>query len=498
MFAIKKTYLYNYYGELIMKIKTNNINNTIYLKTILFLIPILSLLKFGLDNDFWFTINQGRYVIDNGFPTTLISTIHEGLSFIYQSYGTGVLFYLVYNTFGVTGMMILLILIAELIDYFFYKLCYTISNNKNISYILTIIFMTIFSLFFLVTRPHIFTVLNLTIILYLLEKYIKENKVKYLIPIPFVGLLESNMHGIYLLPLLIIISPYVINSFKFKILKIESNGYNKTPLFITYILTFLIGFINPYTYKTVFYGLKSYTSFMKGFITELASPSIHNDVGIVIIGFMFLCYLAYYIKKQKMPLRYYLLILGTTYMALDAVKSAPFFMLCGLFPIAYFYKTNIIDNTKSTKNQFIIVSIIVIATVSLSILNINPVKEMDIKKTIDYLDKNNTINNPKLYTSFWDGSYVEYRGYNCYIDPRAEAYLKVNNHKEDILMEYNYLQNSANINHNEFIKKYDFDYLVIHKQDDSLYYYLRNYPNDLYERVYEDKNYELWQKKTTS
>ncbi|MBP5683912.1 MAG: hypothetical protein J6X02_01480 [Bacilli bacterium] len=483
-----------------MKIKFKYDNNPLYLKVLLFLIPIVALLfNFKFDNDFWFTINQGRYILNNGFPNTVISTIHEGLNFVYQSYGTGIIFYLVYKYFGSIGMMILLILLAETISYFFYKLCYTISNNKNVSCLLSIIFMTLFStISYLVTRPLIFTILNLTIILYLLEKYLKENKPKYLIPIPIIGLIQANIHGVYLLPLLIILCPYIINSFKFKIFNVESKGYNKKHLFITYILTFIVGFINPYTYKTIFYGLKSYTPLMKSFIKELASPTIHNNTGIIIFGLFFLCFFVYYVKKQKMPLRYYLLILGTTYMTLDAIKSMPFFILCGLFPIAFLFRKDKPINDNSTKKQKLIACSIIILVIVLSSFSVNINKKLEIEDLVKYLDLNNKIDNPKLYTNFWDGSYVEYRGYNCYIDPRAEVFLKVNNKKEDILKEYILLQQSKSINYNEFLKKYDFDYLVISKEKDSLYYYLLYYPNDLYEIIYEDQIYQLWQKKTTS
>ena len=61
------------------------------------LIPFFRMINIQYDNDFWFTINQGRYVLQNGFPNTVISTIHEGLPFVYQSSGTGVLFYLIYD-----------------------------------------------------------------------------------------------------------------------------------------------------------------------------------------------------------------------------------------------------------------------------------------------------------------------------------------------------------------------------------------------------------------
>ena len=45
---------------------------------ILALIPILRyVFPFTFDNDFWFTINQGRYILENSFPIKAIGTIHN-------------------------------------------------------------------------------------------------------------------------------------------------------------------------------------------------------------------------------------------------------------------------------------------------------------------------------------------------------------------------------------------------------------------------------------
>ena len=97
---------------------------TKYFLILPFIIPILSLIgRFGIDNDFWFTINQGKYILENGFPTTVINTIHQGLTFLYQSSGTGVLFYLIYSILGNYGIMIFTLIMLELIVYFYYKLC---------------------------------------------------------------------------------------------------------------------------------------------------------------------------------------------------------------------------------------------------------------------------------------------------------------------------------------------------------------------------------------
>ena len=54
------------------------------------LIPFFNLvINFVFDNDFWFTINQGRYVIENGFPIKAINSIHD-IDFLYQRWVHGI------------------------------------------------------------------------------------------------------------------------------------------------------------------------------------------------------------------------------------------------------------------------------------------------------------------------------------------------------------------------------------------------------------------------
>ena len=464
---------------------------TEYFLIIPFLLPLLYLIgNYTIDNDFWFTINQGRYVINNSFPYTVISTIHSGLSFIYQSWGTGTLYYLIYKYLGNIGIIIFATLIIEAIIYFFYKLCLLVSNNNKISILLSILFsMLLYP--FLTIRPQLFTMLNLVLILYFIESYIKKNRIKYLIPIPFIYLLQVNMHGVYYVPLLIFIVPHLINSFKFKIKGIESDGYNKKPLFITYLISILVGFVNPNTYKMFIYGFKSYgnSSLSKG-IEELNAISFDNNLGKVCLLVLFVTYFIYFFRKNKLPIRYYLLLFGTTIVALDAYKSFYFFMICSLFPIAYIYKEK--KEYKNDKKVIItsLLTILLMPILVFSTINVNKPYNYDIA---NYLDENNDIDNPKLYTSFYDGSYLEYRGYNCYIDPRADVFIKTNNLKEDIMIEYFDLQNGK-LSYNEFLNKYNFDYLIIEKEHDILYFNFINYDVHNYQKVYENTTHEIWKK----
>ena len=479
-----------------MKKTKTKVDYSKYIWFLPFLMPIFLFVgKFSIDNDFWFTINQGKYILENGFPTTVINTIHQGLTFLYQSSGTGVLFYLIYSILGNYGIMIFTLIMLELIVYFYYKLCMLVSNNNNYrSVMITTVLMLIF-LLYTFPRPHLFTVLNLIIILYCLEKYIHEDNKKYLIPIPFIYLLQVNMHGIYYVPLLIFIIPYLLNSFKYKI-KFLNNGpvnYNRKPLFITYLISMLVGFINPYTYKIYPYGFSSYgDATMRENIRELAPITFNSFFGKICIITMIVTFIIYIVntKKKKIPLRYYLLLLGTFVLALDAYKSFYIFMTCSFFPIAYISR---VDEGTIVDKKIKIITASVLTVIASIVLITNKVTIPKQDEPASFLVEYNKIEDAKLYTSFEDGSYFEYKGFNCYVDPRAEVYLKSNNGKDDILKEYFDFKNGK-IPPAVILNKYDFDYLVIKNEIDQFYAYF-NRDGDLgYKKIFDNDKYQIWEK----
>ena len=99
---------------------------------ILYILLIITISFFTLriiDNDFWFLINQGRYIIENGFPTVEPFTIHNNLSFIIQQWLTDVIFYSIYHSFGHIGIIILIFIVNVLIVYLLYKILYGCQKN---------------------------------------------------------------------------------------------------------------------------------------------------------------------------------------------------------------------------------------------------------------------------------------------------------------------------------------------------------------------------------
>ena len=139
--------------------------------------------------------------------------------------------------------------------------------------------------------------------------------------------------------------------------------------------------------------------------------------------------------------------------------------------------------------NYYVINIFILLIIVLSIvLNYKPERIQDID-AMKYL-KENYPKTMTVYTEFMEGSYIEYMGYKCYMDPRAEVFLKVNNHKKDIYKEYIDLENRK-IDYKDFLDKYKFDILFVNKnttmydnlEDDSYGYKLKF--KDKYYKIYE-------------
>ena len=437
---------------------------------LLLIIPILFFVtnNFAIDNDFWFTVTEGKYVLQNGFPHTVPFTIYNNLDFVYQSWGTGVIFYLIHKYLGLYGILFFTIVIMMLITYFYYKLCMLVSNNnKMLSSIVTIVTMSFLSIFFITTRPQIFTYLNLVLVLYIMELYTKTNNKKYLLYLPLISLIQINMHGMFFFMLFIFMLPYIVNALKFNFKDDSQKRYDLKPIILIMIIMFLTGLINPYGIKNVLYVFTSYgQGILSKTIVELFPLSSSLLEGKFIISMIFLVYFLYF-KCKKVPVRYYLLLFGTTYLAFDCCRSVALFVIASLFPLSYLYKNKIpnIDIERFIPKK-LKKNIIIAFLCMLIFVTIFTEKDFypDAKEPVDYIVKHYDVEKVKLYNYFNDGSYTIYKGLKGNIDCRAEVFLKKNNHKSDIFKEFIDLKKGT-IYYNDYLEKYKFTHLLVYKGD---------------------------------
>jgi hypothetical protein len=467
---------------------------------ILMFIPCILFQK-ELNNDIWFLLNSGRYVINYGIPYIEPFTIHANMEFVMQQWLTSVIYWMAYSKLGELGLYLIIMICYVLMIILMYKITILISsNNFIISYLLTILFSILINSF-IVTRPMTLTLVLILLELYALEAYIAYNNKKYLIILPIISFLSINIQSAMWPLLFIMIIPYIIDSFYIKIKFIKGQGYEKKYIILVVAMMIILAYINPYGIKSMIYLLNSYGyPEISNTVLEMQPPNINDALGMIIFSFIFVIFLIYCIyRKGTTKIRYFLLTLGTGIMVLSSIRSFPFFAICAIFSLAYYLKDvnySFNDNSSSKLLLFRKILVVAILTVTMVALLIayNNKKEdkiiKDLNETIDFILENEEISKVVLYTGYNDGGLTEFRGLASYIDPRAEVFVKKNNKKDDIMKEHIDLQN-GNIYYKLVLDKYQFSHLLVSKSD-ILYTYLP-YDDD-YEVIYSNDSYKLFKK----
>lgn len=464
-------------------------------------IPCL-LISQALDNDIWFLLNSGRCVLENGFPFTEPFTIHEGLSFTMQQWLTASLFWTVYSKLGVLGLFALVMAFYGLIVYILFKINMLVSeNNFFISYGITLLTGAFISPF-MVTRPYIISTLLIVLEIFCLESYIIKGKKEYLYILPVLSALEVNFHAAMWPMLFVILIPYWIDSFKFRFLFFEGHGYPKKPLLIVTILMFAAGFANPYGLDAMTYLFKSYgypeISYM---VQEMLPADINTGFGKLIFGTLLAVTLVYiFYKKGNTKLRYILLTLGMAFLTLSSRRGFLPFAICGLFPVSFFLReVKIKEKTPSSPRRQTVIRVVLTVAVCAGLVfglankyrqSVEFASKPDGAEAVNFLLKHAEPETTLLYTSYDVGGYAEYMGFKCYLDPRAEVFVKKNNENKDIMLEY-YSVQAGVLYYGEFLERYHFTHLLVPKSD-ILYVYLPYDSN--YQLIYEDDKYRLFER----
>ena len=88
--------------------KQNNIICTVLLVALIIAIPLAVFLIRDIDNDTWFMLNHGRYIMKNGlYPQYEPFTVHEGMEFTFQKWLSCILFWLIYKYLGKVAQRLL-------------------------------------------------------------------------------------------------------------------------------------------------------------------------------------------------------------------------------------------------------------------------------------------------------------------------------------------------------------------------------------------------------
>jgi hypothetical protein len=483
--------------------RVSNIDKKSRLTLLLVLfIPCCFVLFRALDNDIWFLLNHGRYVLENGIPHIEPFTIHQDFHFVMQQWLSAVMFWLAYSSFGAFGVQFVVMLCFGILIIIIYKLCIMVSNDNFLISFTISFFVSIVFVLFMVSRPFALTAPLLAFELYLLERYVLTNKRKYIFFLPVISVLLINLQAAMWPMLLILTLPYIVESFDFKIGSFTNKGFNKRWLFVSVFLSLLAGLLNPYGFEAMLYLFNSYGyEQINSGVSEMNPVNINTGLGkiaIFCIAIVPVVYCSY--KKGKIKLRYILLTLGTAYMTMSSYRNLYLFAICSYFPLAAYLRDIQPPSKKSEDKGSMrfrkILIVLIVALLPFAFLATYESSKQErreielLNNTIDYILAKEEAGDVVLYTGYNEGNVAQFRGIKTYMDARAEVFVKRNNKKEEVFQEYSSLQRGK-LYYKDILNKYEFSHLLI-TNSDLLFTYL---PKDSdYAMVYSNEKYMLYEK----
>lgn len=317
--------------------------------------------------------------------------------------------------------------------------------------------------------------------------------------LPLLSALLINMHCAMWWLGFAFLCPYILESL---IRRVNCQNMRWSHLLLTAVAMFATGFINPYGVQALVYVFSAFgDNSISSSIMEMCAPDIKSLNGACFYVLLFLvvtCYIGNRMGKTR--LRYVLLSLGTTFMALMSIKSIAYFAIGTLIPLAYHMKNLahklVLKPGKNRRQLRLIVLFLAIIVVLSSWVQLNDYDQRKdyppAKEALTYLRENTEVSQVVLYTGFYDGGYAEYLGFRTYIDPRAEVFVKLNNKQKDIFQEYLSLQ-EGQLHYREFLDHYEFTHILT-TDDDIMGIYLSQDAD--YVVYYEDQNSKIFTLRT--
>lgn len=300
------------------------------------LMPVL-FQRWKLNSDVWFILNSGKYVTEHGIPHTEPFSMHEGLHFVLEQWMTDVVFWNIFEQFGKIGLLTFTCLIGICLFYMYYRLCMVVSNgNRHISFVVTFFIGVAACQAFITTRPQILSMLCFLAELICLEKYVATNKWKWLLPLPVISVILANIHAALWPMLFILLLPYLAANLLGKLKPSTfGTGFSIVPISVAGIGSFVAGFCNPYGWEAMTFVFYSYDPEIHGFINEIRPATLKSEY----ILFFLTAFLIVMYARNKLPMQYIFLSIGTALMGFFAVRNMFLFLMLGTFPIANGYST---------------------------------------------------------------------------------------------------------------------------------------------------------------
>ena len=450
-----------------------------------------------MDNDGWFILANGRYILEHGIPYKNPFTWMEGLDVVLQQWAYSVVVYSIYQWFEVPGIFLFCCLLHVACMILFCKIAKLKQVDIKTALVLSSVMFLIGS-GFLSIRPTFITVLLLLWQVYVLEQYRQDKKAWKLWQLILISLLEINFHAAIWPFHFVMLLPYLVPPIENIFVQFKPKDYSIKPFLIVIPMMAAAGFLNPYGIDGIKYVFLSYGKELKDAgIVELAAPSFQDSgLAFLLLLAVILCWVVLH-REEKIDAPFFYILCGTSIMGTMHLRN----LIYAYFGILLFLCEVVRKDKQTIKNMIYgnLVFAIFLGSIAFSWVGISG-KVLDYKqnddvyspvKAIAYLDEYEE-KAVKVFTEFNNGAYFEWSGYRCFVDPRPELYFKKLNHKADVFQEYQELITTTEPEKiDAFFDKYQCDYACVSKRSSLNLYFSMQHG---WKPMVDSKEYVLYQK----
>lgn len=526
------------------------------------IIAIISIIIFAfaispktLQNDTFYTIEIGKYVLENGITMEDPFSWHD-LSYTFPHWLYDVMIYLIYSIGGHLGIYISTIVFTAILGMTMYATSSKLTKNKTFSFIFTIISMYLIRAF-IAARAQLVTFILFELELLFIESFLEEKKKRYVIGLIIIPILLANLHVavfpfyfILYLPyiaeyLFSLIGKYIENTPERKIKtinkkqekctdekkieelknraqkwqeKVNRNKNKKTPYKITVthkentkwlilimIICVFAGLLTPLKEVPYTYLIKTMQGNSTQNISEHLPLTLVNNVKYACVLVTFLAILIF--TDTKIRLCDLFMLAGLTILTFMSRRQESMFVIICL-PIFIRLVTaflNKYDQKEMKKFPHELTSLcgIIITICLVLVLSIitykNRYKDSYVSETsypvqaAEWILENLNLDEIKLYNEYNFGSYLLHKGIPVFIDSRADLYLPEFNENVHIFDDFLSISGLNTKNLEGIFNKYGFTHFIVNSNA-KLTIYLDAKP-DKYNRIYQDDHFYIYERK---
>lgn len=278
------------------------------------------------DTDFWWHLKVGQYIANHHVVPSrdFISYTFYGRPWTDHEWLAELMLYGLYVLGGLWAQIVVYAAVICAAFALVYLRMLRLGTNRVLSlFVLTAAFFA--STASWGVRIQMLSLFFIALFMFLLDGFQRTRDRRYLIPLPFLMLIWTNLHGEFVLGVGLIgiaLVGELLNRVTHQDAAMENDDLKA--LAIALVVTFGVTIINPNGFRQLLYPLafilpNAYTDQ----IQESASPNFHTPVIMVFELLVLLLVGAIFVRRPKMNWTQLLLIVAFTHLAFSAVRNVP-------------------------------------------------------------------------------------------------------------------------------------------------------------------------------